>query len=295
MPAARLACVRRSWNPRQRLHVGDVAWAAAGGDGAPVPEVSLAWGDPLAGFADVWRPAGPDRPAEAVLHLGPELSPAQRSAAVADLLRVAPRVLVEASPEDPALAGHGFRPAGGPWFVQLRRSLRDLTDLRAPVADGYVIRPVRPDELAARVDVHRRCWAPARIRTLLGLPVTGTEPGSGYSADRHRAVLASPVHRPELDLVAVAPDGSFAAFGLGWLDDHSGSLLFEPVGTDPGHARRGLARALCAHMLRVARDLGAGQAVVGPRGDDGYPVPRRLYAGLGMREVARFVPLRSPG
>jgi hypothetical protein len=36
--------------------------------------------------------------------------------------------------------------------------------------------------------------------------------------------------------------------------------------------------------------MGAAQGVVSPRGDDGYPVPCRLCAGLGMREVARFVP-----
>jgi GNAT superfamily N-acetyltransferase len=292
--AERLACVGRSWTPRQRLHVGDVAWAAARGDGSPVPDISLAWGDPLVGFADVWLSSTPGRPAQALLHLGADTTHAQRSVAVDDLLHTAPWVTVEASPLDPALAGRGFRPAGGPWFVQLWRSLHDLSDLDADaVADGYVIRPVRPGELAARAAVHRRCWAPARIKALLGLPVTGAEPASGYSADRHRAVTTSPVYRPELDLVAVAPDGSFAAFGLGWLATDSRSVLFEPVGTDPEHARRGLARALCARILRVARDLGATQAVVGPRGDDGYPVPRRLYTGLGMREVARFVPVEG--
>jgi GNAT superfamily N-acetyltransferase len=294
-PAARLASVGRSWTPQQRLHVGDIAWAAARGDGSPVPDVRLGWGDPLVGFADVWLSAVPGEPAQALMHLGPDATPAQRSAAVDDLLQVAPRVTVEAAPRDPVLAARGFRPAGGPWFVQLWRSLHDLSDLAADdTGDGYVIRPVRPDELAARVAVHRRCWAPARIKKLLGLPLTGAEPGSGYSADRHRAVTASPVYRGELDLVAVAPDGSFAAFGLGWLAPESSSMLFEPVGTDPGHARRGLARALCSRMLRAARDLGATQAVVSPRGDDGYPLPRRLYTGLGMREVARFVPLISP-
>jgi GNAT superfamily N-acetyltransferase len=298
--AGRLDCVRRSWTPRQRLHPGDVAWAAARGDGSPVPDVRLAWGDPLVGFADVWLSGEPGDPAQAQLHLGADATPAQRSAAVDELLRVAPRVTVEAAPQDPDLTGRGFRPTGGPWFVQLWRDLSDLSDLPdlsgpGPDAGGYVIRAVRPGELAARVAVHRRCWAPARIRALLGLPVTGTEPGSGYSADRHRAVTASPGYRPELDLVAVAPDGTFAAYGLGWLAADSSSVLFEPVGTDPDHARRGLARALGAQLLRVARDLGATQAAVGPRGDDSYPVPRRLYTGLGLREVARFVPLRSPG
>lgn len=292
---ARLACVRRTWTPGQRLHPGDVAWAAAGGTGSPTPDLSLAWGDPLIGFADVWRAAAPDQPDRALLHLAPDATAAERAAALHELVGVAPRLTVEVSTRDAALhetlARHGFRPAGGPWFTQLWRSLGELPGCPRPA--GYTIRAVRPGELAARVEVHRRCWAPARIKTLLGLPVTGTEPGSRYSPDVHRAVLAAPDYRPELDLVAVTPDGTFAAFGLGWLDPSSGSVLFEPVGTDPGHAGRGLGRAVCAELLRAARELGATQAVVGPRGDDGYPVPRRLYAGLGMREVARFVPLTS--
>ena len=128
---------------------------------------------------------------------------------------------------------------------------------------------------------------------MAGLPVTGAEPGSSYSLDRHRTVQASPVYRGELDLVAVAADGSLAAYALGWLDVRSRCVLFEPVGTDPAHERRGLARCLCAAILRVAHDLGATQAVVGPRGDHLYPVPRRVYAGLGMHEVAQFVAMTT--
>jgi GNAT superfamily N-acetyltransferase len=236
--------------------------------------------------------------AEASLHIAPDATPAQRADAVDELLHVAPRITVEVSRQDTALVDalgeRGFREAGGPWFAQLWRNLTDLSDLAAcSVANGYEIRPVRHHELAERVEVHRRSWAPARIKGMLGLPVTGEEPGSSYSVDKHQAVMTSPVYRSELDMVAVATDGSFAAFGLGWLDVASGCVLFEPVGTDPNHGKRGLARALCSEIMRVARDLDAAQAIVGPRGDDGYPVPRRLYAGLGMREVARFVSLTT--
>ncbi|MEV0392457.1 GNAT family N-acetyltransferase [Polymorphospora rubra] len=297
--AARLACVRRTWTPRQRLHVGNVAWADAHGDGTPIPDITLAWGDPLTGFADIWKPSDTDdQPATASLHLTPQTTSTRLAAAVDDLLQLTPRITVDVPRQHTdlvnALTARGLRESGGPWFAQLWRGLTDLSDLAAhPVPDGYSIRPVRPDELTARVEIHRRCWAPARIRTMLSLPVTGAEPGSSYSADKHRAVTNTPVYRGELDLVAVAADGSFAAFGLGWLDVTSGSVLFEPVGTDPAHERRGLARALCAAILRTARDLGATQAVVGPRGDPGYPVPRRLYEGLGMREIAQFVPFTT--
>ncbi|WP_328416604.1 GNAT family N-acetyltransferase [Micromonospora sp. NBC_00389] len=294
----RLACVQRSWTPQQRLHVGNVAWAGAHGDGSPVPDATLGWGDPLVGFADVWHPAVSGEPAQASLHMGPASTAAQRAAAVDELLDLAPHVSVEVSRADVglirALAERGFRSADAPWFVQLWRDLTQLADLQARTdVNGYTIRAVRDDELAERVDVHRRCWAPARIKEMLGLPVTGTEPGSSFSLDKHRAVTASPVYRAELDVVAVAADGSFAAFGLAWLDLEAGCVLVEPVGTDPDHGKRGLAGALCTKIFQVARDLGATQAIVGPRGDDGYPVPRRLYAGLGMHEVTQFVPMST--
>jgi GNAT superfamily N-acetyltransferase len=294
----RLACVRRTWTREQRHHVGNVAWTGARGDGSAVPDVSLAWGDPLVGFADVWRPADADQPAEVSLHLAPDATAAQRADALDELLNVVPRATVEVARADrtlmQALGDRGFREAGGPWFVQLWRSLADLSDLaHYGAVDSYLIRSARPDELAERVDVHRRCWAPARIKEMIGLPVTGHEPGSRYTVDTHQAVTASPVYRSELDLAAVTTQGSFAAFGLGWLDIESRCVLIEPVGSDPDHSRRGLARAVCAQILRVARELGANEAIVGPRGDHGYPVPRRVYSGLGMHEVTQFVSLTT--
>ncbi|MEU4424381.1 GNAT family N-acetyltransferase [Actinoplanes sp. NPDC024001] len=254
----------------------------------------MTWGDPLEGFADVWLPS------TVSVHLGSEMPARRVRACVAEILQVAPQATVEVSVQQVelvrALTARGFRRTDGPWFARMWRSLTDLSDLRAHrVPEGVRIRGVRRDELAQRVEIHRRCWAPAHIKRLLGLPVTGDESGSRYSADKHRAVIGTPPYREELDLVAEAADGSFVGFGLGWLDPRSGSVLFEPVGTAPSHASRGVARALCAEMLRVAHDLGATQAVVGPRGDDAYPVPRRLYEGLGMRAVGQVVSFSNSG
>ncbi|WP_328472884.1 GNAT family N-acetyltransferase [Actinoplanes sp. NBC_00393] len=282
---ARLDCVAQGWTPQQRLHIGNVAWAYARGDGGTAPDVALTWGSPLHGFADIWLPG------TAALHLTPGLPAHQVATVVDEILAVAPRVTLKASLQHAelvrALKQRGFRRCDGPWFAQLWRSLTDLQE--RPVPDGYTIRQVRPDELPARVDVHRRCWQPARIKQMLNLPVTGDEGDSSYSLDKHLAVIGTPPYRGELDLVAEAPDGTLAAYGLGWLDPRSKSVLFEPVGTAPDHADRGLARALCTEILRAARELGATQAVVGPRGDDAYPMPRRLYEGLRMREVGQVV------
>jgi GNAT superfamily N-acetyltransferase len=290
-------CVSATWTPGQRLHPGNVAWSHSRGDGSTAPDATPTWGEPLLGFADVWQ--DPHEPTEVSLHVSPLAPPEERTRIVRELLSAFPDVRVEVSRQEIALVGTlaaaGFREVGGPWFVQLWRDLSDTTDVeRHGLPPGYRIRSVDPsdrDDVSARVEVHRRAWAPARVKGLLGLEVTGDEPGSSYSVDKHTAVIATPTYRPELDLVAVAPDGTLAAYALGWLDERSHSLLFEPVGTDPAHSGRGLARALCARMLQVACGLGAAEAVVGPRGDAAYPLPRRVYEGLGMREVGQVVPM----
>jgi predicted N-acetyltransferase YhbS len=290
--AARLACVSSNWTRQSHLHVGNVQWAAAGGDGSPPPSLSLCWGEPMLGFADAWLDEGR---ADVTLFVSPAASPALLASAVQDIAEIAAQVTVQAARQETTIVGvltqAGFVPDDdGPWFAQLWRDLADLADLEShPVPSGYTVRPARPDEIARRAEVHRRCWAPARIKLLLGMPVTGDEPESSYTVAKQRAVMASPLYRPELDLVAEDPAGHLVAYGLGWLDSVSESVLFEPVGTDPAHGGRGLARALCSEILRRAAALGATQAVVGPRGDDAYPLPRRVYEGLGMREVAQVI------
>jgi ribosomal protein S18 acetylase RimI-like enzyme len=286
----RLTCVSSTWTPHSQLHVGNVQWAAAGGDGSPAPSLTLTWGEPLLGFADAWLDE--DR-ADVTFFLSPAAVPPLLTRALREIAGIAPEVSVQAARQQTAIVGaltaeRFIADEEGPWFAQLWRSLADLSDLDAhALPPGYAVRATRPDELAERVDVHRRCWAPARIKALLGLRVTGQEADSSYSIAKQQAVMASPMYRRELDLVVQDADGYLVAYGIGWLDPVSRSLLFEPIGTDPWHGGRGLARALCAEMLRRAAMLGATQAVVGPRGDNAYPLPRRVYRGLGMREVGQ--------
>lgn len=288
-----MACVSASWTPTAHLHVGNLAWAAAGGDGGLPPTDSLAWGDPLVGFADIWSDG---RRADVSLHVDPRASAGIHHHIVAEIVELAPQVALEASRQDSplvtALMANGFSEQEGPWYVQLSRDMFDLSDLDTPTPSGYRVRATGPDELVERVELHQRCWAPARIKSLLGIPLAGNEAGSSSDVDKHRNVMASPVYRPELDIVAEATDGSLCAYGIGWFDPRSSSVLFEPIGTDPNHSQLGLARAVCAEILRTAAGLGATHAVVGPRGDDAYPIPRHLYERLGMIEVAQHVEYR---
>jgi ribosomal protein S18 acetylase RimI-like enzyme len=53
-----------------------------------------------------------------------------------------------------------------------------------------------------------------------------------------------------LDLVAVAPDGNFAAFTTVRIDPSSGITEFEPVGTHPDYRQKGLAKAIILEGLK---------------------------------------------
>src|SRR5207248_840451 len=101
---------------------------------------------------------------------------------------------------------------------------------------GYALRHVRGEaDLERRVAVHRDAFAPSRM-----------------TVAKHRAVMGAPTYRPELDLVAVAPDGSFAAYCIAWFDAANRLGVFEPVGCHSAHRRLGLATAVMREGLRRA-------------------------------------------
>lgn len=153
---------------------------------------------------------------------------------------------------------HGYR---------YRRVALDGALPELPPPADYVLRSLRgDDEVAARVAVHRAAFAPSRM-----------------TIEKHRAVMAAPTYRRDLDLVAVAPDGSFAAYALGWFDAANRIGVFEPVGTNPAHQRRGLARAVLAEGLRRFQALGAWAAYINTNTDN--VAANRAYEAVGFRVV----------
>jgi len=92
----------------------------------------------------------------------------------------------------------------------------------------------------------------------------------------------APSFRADLDLVAEAADGSFAAYvGIAY-DGANGQAVFEPVCTHPDHRRRGLAASLMREGLHRLRAHGAQDVVVGT-GDQ--LAANRLYERLGFTET----------
>jgi len=113
---------------------------------------------------------------------------------------------------------------------------------------------------------------------------------SDMAEDRYQArylgFLHSPVYRPELDIVAIAPDGRVAAFCNGWLDFTNRVGLFEPVGTHPDFQRKGLAKAILAEGMRRMMAYGMRTAIVCAEHDN-LPA-RRLYQSMGFQPDNRL-------
>jgi GNAT superfamily N-acetyltransferase len=108
-------------------------------------------------------------------------------------------------------------------------------------------------------------------------------------------VERSPSFRHDLNLVAVGPDGTFAAHVGVTLEPSTHHATVEPVCTHPDHRRLGLARVLLLEGLRRATALGARTASV----DTGEVRPANaLYEACGFVEAEhlrrwRIAPVRG--
>lgn len=134
-----------------------------------------------------------------------------------------------------------------------------------PAAPGYTLR-----SLGDGLELLERCYASG-----LGFHDGDIQVAVENRADPawYRHIQTAPLYRRDLDLVAVAPDGSIAAFCTVWFDDVTRSGYFEPVATVPAHQRRGLARSLMTEGLRRLQRMGANLAMV-----SGYsPSANALY------------------
>ena len=156
-----------------------------------------------------------------------------------------------------------------PWMRLNERSLDDLPEPQLP--DGYTLRTVEEADWPSRAAAHRSAFQPSRFRD-----------------DVYAFVRETPAYRAELDCVAIAPDGTVAAYALAWLDELNRVGEFEPVGTHADHQRRGLGKAVNLFALHRLREEGATRALVACRGDASYPVPCKLYESVGFRAFSRY-------
>lgn len=137
------------------------------------------------------------------------------------------------------------------------------------MAAGYMLRTTRPND---KGDCQR-------LADVLN---------AAFKRDFHTAAeywtfaTMSPSFRHDLNLVAEAPDGSFAAHVGVTYDEANRRGIFEPVCTHPDHQRRGLARALMFEGLHRLKALGATDVYVGT-GD--AVAANQLYDAVGFTEA----------
>lgn len=132
---------------------------------------------------------------------------------------------------------------------------------------GFAVRPLDGErEIMAYVDLHRAVFESRNM-----------------TSEWRARTLRCPEYVPELDLVAVAPDGHLAAFCVCWLDRTGDQITgqIEPLGVRADLVGRGLGRGILTDGLRRLHQLGAQRVYVET---DSYRNPAlRLYEWAGFR------------
>jgi ribosomal protein S18 acetylase RimI-like enzyme len=166
------------------------------------------------------------------------------------------------------LKSHGFMP-NGELMDHMQRSLEHgIPAVTLP--DGYL------------------------LRSCFGLQECDNRAAAQYAAflskipfeaycQRFENFMRSPVYAPDNDIVIQAPGGQVASFCLIWLDPHSRTGLFEPVGTHPEHQGKGLGKALLVEGLRRMQVAGMTNAIVNTEHTN--LAARRLYEAVGFTTI----------
>ena len=111
------------------------------------------------------------------------------------------------------------------------------------MAEGYTLRTTDPENLAD-------CRQIAAI-------LDATFGRTFHNAEEYQTFRLAPCFHRDLDLVAVAPDGSFAPYVGVPYDKADPHGIFEPVCTHPDYRRKGLAQTLIHEGLLRLKALGA--------------------------------------
>lgn len=167
------------------------------------------------------------------------------------------------------LQRHGFMPSDD---ITVRMSCSLAQPLPQPQLPlGFTLRPLAgEDEVPAYVAAHRAAY--------------GTE---NMTVELRLSIMRQPHYRPELDLVAVAPDGTLAAFCVCSKDDmeneREGSSEGEIaiVGTHPAFREQGLGRATVLAGMHALQQHGLDTAFLTVAGDNAPAI--HVYTTVGFR------------
>ena len=134
---------------------------------------------------------------------------------------------------------------------------KEITEVKTPA--GYTIRA-----MGHGLELLERCYASG-----LGFHDDDINAARENRDDPtwYHHIQSAPLYRRDLDLVALASDGSVASFCTVWFDDVTRTAYFEPVATVPKHQRHGLGKAVLTEGLKRLKIMGAKIATVGGYSD----------------------------
>jgi ribosomal protein S18 acetylase RimI-like enzyme len=161
-----------------------------------------------------------------------------------------------------------FAPVDSPALTMFHRLLVD-TIQQPPLPEGFTVRAVTESDISERVRIHREVWHPSRV-----------------TEANYRSLRASPGYDSELDIIAISPDGSAAAYALAWHDEQNKSGEFEPVGARASFRGRGLAKAVVIEGMRRLQHRGCTSAFVFTTED--RSAANRLYRSTGFEALSRW-------
>jgi mycothiol synthase len=168
--------------------------------------------------------------------------------------------------------------------VELKTALTEEGFVPQPYQDVYLTRPLKSFPVAPDL--------PAGFRLQAGVSVDEHAAyqglheaifGQGMGMDEHY----SSHYQPELDLLAVAPDGTFAAVCFCSMDQVADSDHVERIGdvgllaVHPAYRRLGLGRALLLTAMRRVHERGAWHMVVETENEDSPAM--KLYRAEGFQ------------
>lgn len=175
-------------------------------------------------------------------------------------------------PRTRLLEKHGYQKISDGWWITRWMRLVGTQFPPVEVPGGYVLRSTYHQG----ADHWQDCGRMAEL-----LNSAFNRPGFHQPEEYHNFMTRSPGFRNELNLVAQAPDGSFAAHAALNFDEANKFGVFEPVCTHPDHRRKRLAKALMFEALRRIQAYGATHIEVSTGdGDDA----NALYDSIGFTE-----------
>ena len=153
--------------------------------------------------------------------------------------------------------------------VLMQRSAQiSVADYTLPA--GFIIRPLAGEnEVDAYVELHRAVFE-----------------SKNMTVEWRKRTLRRPEHIPDLDLVAVAPDGRLAAFCVCWLNknpEEKRSGQVEPLGVHKDLRKLGLGRAIVSEGVRQLQFHGAHRIYV--ETDNYRNAALELYESVGFRVI----------